>query len=124
MMSDENIIKFGDFNYDGEEKNKSQIILSHTSREAKDYINSLKQEYNIVYTQDIDFVLSCNSKKISYIMYIIDDRIINKFKNTEVELSFLNTEPLSIKYNLDLLKDYIYKYPFFKIVIKIQKLKM
>ena len=48
-------------------------------------------------------------------MYIIDDRIINKFKNTEVELSFLNTEPLSIKYNLDLLKDYIYKYPFFKI---------
>ena len=26
MMSDENIIKFGDFNYEGEEKNKSQII--------------------------------------------------------------------------------------------------
>ena len=38
MMSDENIIKFGDFNYEGEEKNKSQIILSHTSREANHFI--------------------------------------------------------------------------------------
>ena len=48
-------------------------------------------------------------------MYIKDDRIINKYKNTAVELSFFNTEPLSISYNLDLLKGYINKYPYLKI---------
>jgi hypothetical protein len=49
MMSDENIIKFGDFNYEGEEKNKSQIILSHTSREVKDY-KGIEKEDNIFTT--------------------------------------------------------------------------
>jgi GR25 family glycosyltransferase involved in LPS biosynthesis len=87
----------------------------HNFKILEDYINSLQQSYNIVYTQDIDYVLSCNPKKISYIMYINDDRILNKYKNTEIELSFLNTEPLSIAYNLDLLKQYIYKYPYLKI---------
>ena len=42
-------------------------------------------------------------------------KILNKFKNTDIELSFFNTEPLSISYNLDLLKGYINKYPFLKI---------
>ena len=87
----------------------------HNYNVIEDYINILKEEYNIVYTQDIDYVLSCNPKKISYIMYINDDRILNKYKNTDVELSFLNTEPLSISYNLDLLKGYINKYPYLKI---------
>jgi hypothetical protein len=87
----------------------------HNYKVIEDYINSLQQKFNIIYTQDIDYVLSCASKKISYIMYINDDRIINKFKNTDVEISFLNTEPLSISHNLDLLKSYINKYPFLKI---------
>ena len=87
----------------------------HNFKIIEDYINSLKQEYNIVYTQDINYVLSSNPKKISYLMYINDDRILNKYKNTNVELSFLNTEPLSISYNMDLLKQYINKYPYLKI---------
>lgn len=87
----------------------------HNYNVIEDYINSLKEDHNIFYTQDIDYVLSCNPTKISYIMYIHDDRILNKYKNSDVELSFLNTEPLSISYNLDLLKEYIYKYPYLKI---------
>ena len=87
----------------------------HNFKVIEDYINSLKQDYNVIYTQDINYVLSSNPKKISYLMYINDDRILNKFKNTDVELSFFNTEPLSISYNLNLLKQYINKYPFFKI---------
>jgi hypothetical protein len=87
----------------------------HNYNVIEDYINSLNQDYNIVYTQDIEYVLSSNPKKISYLMYILDDRIINKYKNTDVELSFFNTEPLSISYNLDLLKEYINKYPYLKI---------
>jgi len=100
-------------------KNNNLWILyawnGHNYNVIEDYINSLKQTHNIVYTQDIDYVLSCNPKKISYIMHILDDRIINKYKNTDVELSFLNTEPLSISYNLDLIKEYINKYPYLKI---------
>jgi len=101
-----------------EENNDLWIMYAfnaHNYKVLEDYIISLKQRYNIVYTQDTDYVLSCNPKKISYIMYINDDRIINKYKNTGVELSFLNTEPLSISYNLDLLKNYINKYPYLKI---------
>ena len=90
-------------------------FYGHNYNVIEDYINNLKQKYNIVYTQDIDFVLNCNPNKISYIMNIIDERIINKYKNSNVELSFLNTEPLSISYNLDLLKTYINKYPYLKI---------
>jgi GR25 family glycosyltransferase involved in LPS biosynthesis len=101
-----------------EENNDLWIMYAfnaHNYKVLEDYIVNLKQRYNIVYTQDTDYVLSCNPKKISYIMYINDDRIINKYKNTGVELSFLNTEPLSISYNLDLLKNYINKYPYLKI---------
>jgi hypothetical protein len=87
----------------------------HNYNVLEDYINSLKEIYNIVYTKDIGYVLSCNPKKISYIMYINDDTILDKYKNSDVELSFLNTEPLSISYNLTLLKNYINKYPFLKI---------
>ena len=91
----------------------------HNFKVLEDYINSLNetpnQTYKIVYTQNVDFVLSCNPKKVSYIMNIVDDRILNKYKNSNIELSFLNTEPLSISYNLDLLKSLIYKYPYVKI---------
>jgi hypothetical protein len=87
----------------------------HNYKVIEDYVNSLKEIHNIVYTQDIEYVLSCNPKKISYLMNIDNDRIINKYKNSDVELSILNTEPLSIDYNLQLLKSFISKYPFLKI---------
>lgn len=101
-------------------KNNSDLWVfyafnGHNYNVLEDYINSLNEEYNIVYTKDVDYVFSCKPKKISYVMYINDDKIINKYKNSNVELSFLNTEPLSIEYNLHLLKSYINKYPFLKI---------
>jgi hypothetical protein len=87
----------------------------HNYKVIEDYIISLKEIHNIVYTQDIEYVLNSNPKKISYIMNVVDERILNKYKNSNVELSFLNTEPLSISYNLDLLKCHINTYPYLKI---------
>lgn len=87
----------------------------HNYSVIEDYINSLKQQYNIVYTQDMNYVINSNAKKISYIMCIRDETILNKFKGSQTELSILNTEPLSIEYNLGLLKHYIKVYPFLKI---------
>ncbi len=40
------VIKYGEFKPTGKQKKKSQIILVHTSRNATDYINSLKYRYN------------------------------------------------------------------------------
>ena len=87
----------------------------HNFKVLEDYIESLNERYNIVYTQDTDYVLSCNPKKITFVMNVSNEQIIEKYKNTHVELSILNTEPLTISHNLDLLKGYIYKYPYLKI---------
>jgi N-acetyl-anhydromuramyl-L-alanine amidase AmpD len=40
------VIKYGEFKPTGKQKKKNQIILVHTSRNATDYINSLKYRYN------------------------------------------------------------------------------
>jgi len=87
----------------------------HNYKVIEDYINNLTKRFNIFYTQDIEYVLGINPKKISYLMNIIDTRILDKFKNTRVELSFLNTEPLTIQHNLDLVKLIVNKYPYLKI---------
>lgn len=87
----------------------------HNYKVIEDYINNLSKRFNIVYTQDIEYILTTNPKKISYLMYIVDTRLLDKFKNSQVELSFLNTEPLSIEYNLNLLKSIVNKYPYLKI---------
>jgi len=87
----------------------------HNFKVLEDYIESLNEKYNIVYTQDAEYVLSCNPKKVTFVMNVSNERIIEKYKNTDVELSILNTEPLTISHNLDLLKGYIANHPYLKI---------
>jgi hypothetical protein len=40
------IIKYGNFKPLGKQKKKHQIILSHTSRNVENYLQSLKFRYN------------------------------------------------------------------------------
>ena len=63
-MNDDNIIKFGEFNYEGEEENKNQIILSHTSRVATDYINALKYRYGKKYDKIPNYIVTRDGKII------------------------------------------------------------
>ena len=40
------IIKYGNFKNSGENENKTQIILTHTSRDINQYLMSLKYRFN------------------------------------------------------------------------------
>ena len=50
--------KYGNFKSLGKHKDKTQIILCHTSREVGDYLTSLKFRYNGRYDKIPNFVLT------------------------------------------------------------------
>jgi len=69
-----------------------------------DYIDSLKSKYNITYTKNKNYVLNTKSKKVTFVMYFIDIDVIQHLMKNNVEVSLLNTEPLTIsKRNNDLI---------------------
>ena len=47
------IIKYGDFKPLGKQKKKSQIILTHTSRNVENYLASLRYRYNGKFDRDL-----------------------------------------------------------------------
>ena len=65
------IIKYGEFNPVGKQKKKHQIILTHTSRNINDYLQSLKFRYN------------GNFKRIPNYIITRDGKIIQLLGNTE-----------------------------------------
>jgi N-acetyl-anhydromuramyl-L-alanine amidase AmpD len=65
------ITKYGEFNPVGKQKKKHQIILTHTSRNINDYLQSLKFRYN------------GNFKKIPNYIITRDGKIIQLLGNTE-----------------------------------------
>jgi beta-1,4-mannosyl-glycoprotein beta-1,4-N-acetylglucosaminyltransferase len=65
-----------------------------------DYIDSMSQ-YNIIFTKDKNFVLNTKSKKVTFIMYFIDTDVVEHLMNKNVEISLLNTEPLTISKRLN-----------------------
>jgi N-acetyl-anhydromuramyl-L-alanine amidase AmpD len=104
-MNDEDVIKFGDFNYEGEEEGKTQIILSHTSRFAIDYINGLKYRYGKKYNKIPNYIITRDGKIIEllspkkYSKYIKDENISKKSITISLEnLGWLEKEPLKNRY--------------------------
>jgi N-acetyl-anhydromuramyl-L-alanine amidase AmpD len=65
------ITKYGEFNPVGKQKKKHQIILTHTSRNINDYLQSLKFRYN------------GNFKRIPNYIITRDGKIIQLLGNTE-----------------------------------------
>ena len=65
------IIKYGDFKPVGKQKKKHQIILSHTSRNIENYLQSLKFRYN-----------GKNPKVPNYVI-TKEGKILNLLSNTE-----------------------------------------
>lgn len=53
-----NIQKYGTFKPKGKNKNKTQIILSHTSREVEQYLASLKFRYNGSFDRVPHFIIT------------------------------------------------------------------
>jgi FkbM family methyltransferase len=60
-----------------------------------DYFDNLKTIYNIIYTKDIELIKYFSPTRITFV-YSIDDDILNYCKNNNIEITILNTEPLTI----------------------------
>jgi N-acetyl-anhydromuramyl-L-alanine amidase AmpD len=73
------VIKYGEFKPTGKQKKKNQIILAHTSRNATDYLNSLKYRYNGKY------------KKIPNYLITREGKIIKLLENIEHSDYFVET---------------------------------
>ena len=87
----------------------------HNFLVLEDYIKGLKSKYNIKYTKDKIFAMASRPSKISFVMFLEDFELYNSFENTNTELSFLNTEPLSSSNNLEIVKKIVKQYPNLKI---------
>ena len=58
------ITKYGEFNPVGKQKKKHQIILTHTSRNINDYLQSLKFRYNGNFKRIPNYIVTRNGKII------------------------------------------------------------
>jgi N-acetyl-anhydromuramyl-L-alanine amidase AmpD len=95
------IVKYGEFKPTGKQKKKKQIILSHTSREIKNYLMSLKYRYNGKYDKIPNYVINREGKILKLLN---DNEHTNYFSDTNVNknsiiiclenLGWMEKEPL------------------------------
>jgi N-acetyl-anhydromuramyl-L-alanine amidase AmpD len=55
-------MKYGNFQSEGKNENKKQIILTNTSRNVKDYLQSLKYRYNGKYDKIPNYIVTRDGK--------------------------------------------------------------
>jgi hypothetical protein len=72
------IIKYGDFKPLGKQKKKSQIILTHTSRNVENYLASLRYRYNGKFNRIPNYVVT----KKGEILKLLDNVEHTNFFNT------------------------------------------
>ncbi len=103
-MLDE-LVKYGDFQSDGKNQNKKQIILTNTSRNVKDYLQSLKYRYNGKYDKIPNYIVTREGKILQlldndeYGKYNGDPKIDQNSIVISIEnLGWLEKEPLKNHY--------------------------
>lgn len=99
-MLDE-LMKYGNFKSVGKNQNKKQIILTNTSRNVKDYLQSLKYRYNGKYDKIPNYVVTRDGKILQllendeYGKYNGNDKVdINSIVISLENLGWLEKEPL------------------------------
>jgi hypothetical protein len=95
------IVKYGEFKPIGKQKKKKQIILSHSSREIKNYLMSLKYRYNGKYDKIPNYVINREGKILKLLN---DNEHSNYFSDTNINrnsiiiclenLGWMEKEPL------------------------------
>lgn len=100
-----NIQKYGTFKPKGKQKKKTQIILSHTSREVEQYLTSLKFRYNGSFDRVPNFLISRKGEVLQLIPetgftnYFNDDSVNQNSVVISLEnLGWLEKKPLSNYY--------------------------
>lgn len=101
----DNIIRYGKFKPLGKHKDKTQIILCHTSREAGEYLASLKFRYNEKYDKIPHYVITKSGEILKLLM---DSGYSNFFDDEDVNhnsiiiclenLGWLEKKPLTNLY--------------------------
>ena len=97
--------KYGDFESVGNQKEKKQIILCHTSREVKEYLASLQFRYNSKYDKIPNYVVTRDGR----VLQLLDDTSYSNFfsdpqinKNSVIvcleNLGWLEKKPLTNYY--------------------------
>jgi N-acetyl-anhydromuramyl-L-alanine amidase AmpD len=95
------VVKYGEFKPTGKQKKKKQIILSHTSRDVKNYLMSLKYRYNGKYDKIPNYVINREGKILKLLN---DNEHSNYFPDTNINrnsiiiclenLGWMEKEPL------------------------------
>jgi N-acetyl-anhydromuramyl-L-alanine amidase AmpD len=116
-MIDE-IIKYGNFRSDKKNKNKTQIILTNTSRNINDFLQSLKYRYNGKYDKIPNYIVTRDGK----VLQLLDNDEYTNYNTTSSinrnsvivcleNLGWLEKEPLK-NYHINWIGD-IYKQKVF-----------
>lgn len=99
------IIKYGDFKPVGKQKKKHQIILTHTSRNINDYLQSLKFRFNGSFKRIPNYIITREGKIIQLLgntehsEYFKDPNINRNSIIVSLEnLGWLQKEPLTDHY--------------------------
>jgi N-acetyl-anhydromuramyl-L-alanine amidase AmpD len=95
------IVKYGEFKPTGKQKKKKQIILTHSSREIKNYLMSLKYRYNGKYDKITNYVINREGKILKLLN---DNEHTNYFSDVNINrnsiiiclenLGWMEKEPL------------------------------
>jgi N-acetyl-anhydromuramyl-L-alanine amidase AmpD len=100
-----NIEKYGNFKPSGKYKQKTQIILCHTSREVEEYLASLMFRYNSKYDKIPNYVVTRDGRVLQLLSNegygnFFDDVITNKLSIvvTLENLGWLEKKPLTNHY--------------------------
>ena len=100
-----NIKKYGNFKPSGKYKQKTQIILCHTSREVEEYLASLTFRYNSKYDKIPNYVVTRDGKVLQLLSNeghsnFFDDHITNKLSIIVMleNLGWLEKKPLTNHY--------------------------
>jgi N-acetyl-anhydromuramyl-L-alanine amidase AmpD len=100
-----NIQKYGTFKPKGKQKKKTQIILSHTSREAEQYLASLKFRYNGNFNRIPNFLVTRDGEVLQllpengYTNFFEDETVnYNSVFISLENLGWLEKKPLSTHY--------------------------
>lgn len=100
-----NFEKHGNFKSVGKYKQKTQIILCHTSREVKEYLASLNFRYNAKYDKIPNYVITREGKVLQLLSdqgygNFFDDHITNKLSIFVMleNLGWLEKKPLTNHY--------------------------
>jgi N-acetyl-anhydromuramyl-L-alanine amidase AmpD len=99
------IIKYGDFKPLGKQKKKSQIILTHTSRNVESYLASLRYRYNGKFNRIPNYVITKEGKilqlleNIEHTNYFSETNINRNAIIVSLEnLGWLEKQPLQDHY--------------------------